>query len=160
MPTNTYTAIASITLGATSTSIDFANIPATYRDLVLVYRGTTGSADGVFCRVNGDTGSNYSLVRMGGNGTSPFGSTATTTYLPMLYSGSPVTGMSILQIMDYSATDKHKTALTSSSGAGYGIVEALASRWANTAAIYSLTLATTGSAFQVGTIASIYGIAS
>ena len=157
MPTNTYTPLATVTLASTDSEVVFGSIPSSFRDLILIYRGTTGSADGVFCRVNSDTGSNYSLVRMGGNGSSTFSSSASSTYLPMLYSGSPVTGFVTLQIMDYSVTDKHKTALTRGGG-DYGIVEALASRWANTAAITSISISTTGSSFQIGSTFSLYGV--
>jgi hypothetical protein len=36
MPTSTYVALATTTLGATAASVTFSSIPATYRDLLLV----------------------------------------------------------------------------------------------------------------------------
>jgi hypothetical protein len=157
MPTPTYTALANITLGSTATSVTFSSIPATYRDLILVYSGTSTSVSGVEGRFNGDSGTNYSLVRMFGTG-SPGSSSATTNYFPVVYTGLPITALSIVQIMDYSATDKHKTVLTRAGGAGYTTTEALASRWANTAAITSINILSIG--FTSGSTFALYGIAS
>jgi hypothetical protein len=156
MPKKTYTQINSVTLAASSSSVTFSSIPQNFRDLILVYLGTTGAVSGVEARVNGDSASNYSLVRMysGGGGTGS--TTATTNYYPVMYSGLPVTGMSILQIMDYSTTDKHKTALTRGSEYNYSMTEALASRWANTAAITSLSISSSG--FNSGSTFILYGI--
>jgi hypothetical protein len=65
MPTSTYVALATTTLGATAASVTFSSIPATYRDLVLVYNGTTSANIGVDVEFNGDTNSaNYSRVFM------------------------------------------------------------------------------------------------
>jgi hypothetical protein len=74
----------------------------------------------------------------------------------MVFSGDPQTAFSILQIMDYSATDKHKSALTRTTHTSQSVVEALASRWANTAAITSL--AVSGGTFNVGSTFALYGI--
>jgi hypothetical protein len=42
MPTQTYVALASETLATSASSVTFAGIPATYRDLVLiVFAGTS-----------------------------------------------------------------------------------------------------------------------
>jgi len=158
--TPTYILLNQITLAVASSSVTFSNIPQNYGDLVLVYRGVV-SESGVYARANADTGTNYSLVRMGGNGCTTFSSATTTSFFPILYSGNPVTGMGRLMIFDYSATDKHKTALTREDGSDYSITAALASRWANTAAINSLTVYTsTGVNFAIGSTFSLYGIAA
>jgi hypothetical protein len=61
--------------------------------------------------------------------------------------------------MDYAATDKHKTVLTRNNVSGTG-VEAQAARWANTAAITSVTVITSsGAGFATGTVISLYGVA-
>ena len=152
MPTPTYTALATVTLASSAASVTFSSIPATYRDLILVFRGTLTTTAVVGARANGDTGSNYTLVRMVGPVVS---SSHTETYFPLLYSGSPLNGLSIVQFMDYSATDKHKTALTRSGDFSADRVEAIASRWANTAAINSLTVSST---FASGCTFNLYGV--
>ena len=156
MPTPTYTPLANITLGSTAASVTFSSISQAYRDLVLVYSGTTSAVAGVIARANGDSGNNYPLVRMIGNSSGTFSSATTTSYFPMVFSGDPQTAFCVLQIMDYSATDKHKSALTRTTHTSQSVVEALASRWANTAAITSL--AVSGGTFNVGSTFALYGI--
>ena len=75
--------------------------------------------------------------------------------------GSSSSGRFILtaQLMDYSATDKHKTVLTRS-GTNLDGVEALAGRWANTAAVTSWVILTSSAAFASGTTFALYGIQS
>ena len=164
MPTNTYTALATVTLGGSDASITFASIPATYRDLVLVINGnTTGNAD-YGLRFNSDSGANYSFVYMGGNGTSTAGGTnsaETQVVLDAYFWRSSERSTLVAQIMDYSATDKHKTVLSRNHVAGGG-VDAFANRWANTAAITSIEarVSTGGQSFATGTTLSLYGIVS
>jgi hypothetical protein len=66
-------------------------------------------------------------------------------------------------IMDYSATDKHKSTLIrsrSSRDNGDTDTTAGAGRWANTAAVNSLRFYLTGGSFAAGSNFQIYGIAS
>ena len=157
MPTPTYTALANITLGTAASSITFSSIPATYRDLVLVVNGTESANQYIAVRYNSDTGSNYSYVRMtdgpaSASGTETFG---------RLGVGNPMDRFLVIaQIMDYSATDKHKTWL-SRSNIPANFVGAIAGRWANTAAITSVNvLTTTADTYAIGTTFALYGIAS
>jgi len=109
--------------------------------------------------VNSDTGTNYSLVRMAGNGSSTFSSTASTNYLPLAFSGNPQDVLSTLQIMDYSATDKHKTVLSRGNGVT-ATVSAIAARWADTSAITSVEVGTQSTTtLDSGSTVSLYGIA-
>jgi hypothetical protein len=160
MPTNTYTALATITIAVTDTEIVFASIPATYRDLVLVVSGQSTAANAnMQARFNSDAGSNYSWVFMGGDGSSTFSGTGSGTSGD--WGNFPnAQSVSVFQIMDYSATDKHKTTLVrSNTTATYAI--AYANRWANTAAITSISLTVSGVAnmFAAGTTLSLFGIA-
>lgn len=163
MPTNTYIPIATVTLASTDSEVVFASIPSTYRDLVLVFNGTTSApgADSVTFRFNTDTGSNYSNVRMVGNssGASSYADTANTLYIGVAVNTSePMTIHA--QIFDY-ATDKHKGVLSRSNQAG-GWVTAHAGRWANTSAINTVRVLPTGGSswtFSIGSTFSLYGIA-
>jgi len=156
-----YIALATTTLGSTDAEIVFSSIPATYKDLVVVVAGkTSGNADyGI--RLNGDSGANYSFVYMGGNGSSPASGAATgqtQIVLDAYFWRSSEQSNCIVQIMDYSATDKHKTVLSRNNVAGGG-VDAFANRWANTAAVTSVTVRTVSNAFDPGTTISLYGVA-
>ena len=67
-----YVPIQTITLTASSASVTFSNIPQNFTDLVLVVAGTytTGATNDSVLQFNSDTNSNYSWVRLLGNGTS------------------------------------------------------------------------------------------
>ena len=159
MPTNTYTALATLTLTGTDTEISFASIPATYRDLVLVADATSDANSGLYLRFNGDTGSNYYTVGAYGNGSSAisFSQTLAFTNANFISSGR---GTNIMQLMDYSATDKQKTMLARASYAG-NQAQMAAARWASTSAITSVSLFMDGGrTFQIGSTFSLYGIAS
>ena len=162
MPTPTYDLIASSVLGSSAATIEFSSIPATYRDLVLVLTFTAGASSVIpSVRINGDTATNYSRVRMVGDGstaTSAATSNDDFSFTPAasVFSDS-FTG--IMQFMDYSATDKHKTALTRSGTAGDRVF-AVAQRWANTNAITTLLLFSYSANYPAGTTAYLYGIVS
>lgn len=168
MPTNTYTALATLTLTGSDASITFSSIPATYRDLVLVI-GSAKSASGnpaVVARFNSDSGTNYPYVRMTGNGSGSGASASITTdtflNLAAAFGINTTENATILvQIMDYSATDKHRPVLVRSNLAGAG-VEAIAGRWANSAnAINQIEIFNTSSiSFATGTTFNLFGIAS
>lgn len=162
MPTNTYTPLATITLGSTTSTVTFSSIPATYRDLVLVVANMSATAANTFyLQANGDTASNYSWEVTWGSG-STTGSDALTNNGALLggYIGlSTSTGQTTLvQLMDYSATNKHKTFLSRHSNSA-GEVAMSASRWANTTAINSITLKVLPSgSFNSGATFSLFGV--
>jgi hypothetical protein len=158
MPTPTYTALANITLGSSASSVTFSSIPATYRDLVVVVDGTISAGGGelVFVNFNGDTTSgNYSAVTAVGDGSAASSGTSPRRF-GLHY---PARSSTIASIMDYSATDKHKTYL-SRSGSAANALEMDAGRWANTAAITSVKILVDANAFASGTSFALYGIAS
>lgn len=164
MATPTYTALATETLTGTDTSITFSSIPATYRDLVLVFDGKgTTTPISVRVRVNGDTGSNYSWVRATGGSAGVLSNSYSTTYLPLIWSnqalGTTQTN-GILQLMDYSATDKHKTSLIrENSNNTDGTNTAMyAGRWASTTAINQIEVYVATQNFAAGCTFSLYGI--
>jgi hypothetical protein len=159
MPTPTYTPLATVTLGSSASSVTFSSIPATYRDLILVFAGTRTGNNNVQYRFNSDTGTNYSTVIAAGNGS---GTTSSAESLSFLFSTSYTLQTdtqlnTILQVMDYSATDKHKTTLLRFAQAGSGVSMA-AGRWANTAAITSVQIYTGNNDFGFGSTFSLYGV--
>jgi len=164
MPTATYIALANITLTGSDGEVTFSSIPATYRDLVVVIEGTSSNSNMWGYRFNGDTGSNYSYVLMqnwAANGNNVESLSGTTTYALSGWQidfGTRRTA-AVTHIMDYSATDKHKTLLTRGVTAGQNVA-AHANRWANTNAITSVSVITTVGTFNSGTTFALYGIVS
>jgi hypothetical protein len=158
---NTYTPIETLTLTAASAGVTFSDLPQTYRDLIVVcdWAGSA-SANYMFVRLNGDTGTNYSYVLAYGAGSSG-GSTSASSQTG-LYTGIARTtkNATLFQIFDYSATDKHKTALSRYGLADMSEVAMIASRWANTAAVTSVTLQLGGNTFAIGSTFSLFGIKS
>jgi hypothetical protein len=159
-----YIALATTTLGSSATSVTFSSIPTTVngvalRDLIFVFNGTFTATANSFWQANGDTAANYSYVQMWGTG-SGGGNTNSDAAATGGLAGANYTGrgVNIVQFMDYSATDKHKTALTRNND-GSDVVGAVASRWANTSAITSVRIFLSGASFTSGSTFSLYGIA-
>ena len=142
MPTSTYIALANITLGSSASSVTFSSIPATYRDLILIATHKLTTAGETLIYFNADTGSNYSSVTMrGGPSSSTFSASFTAAGIrpQNAVGGATASNDSFqLQVMDYSATDKHKATLLRAGNATTDFSMAHASRWANTGNITSI----------------------
>lgn len=158
MATPTYTLIDSVTVSdSTTTTVSFSGITGDYRDLVLVYSGDPTLSVGIM-RFNSDSGSNYNNVYMAGNGSTTISGTGGTSAIRFQYyegGGDSAGVLGIAQIMDYSATDKHKTVLVRSNSADDGVT-AVAGRWGNTAAITQIDLLTPSASFYFGNGDTIY----
>ena len=160
MPTPTYIALANTTLGSSTSSITFSSIPATYRDLVLVIDNATTSVNQQFnFRFNSDSGSNYNHVYAASVAAGPESAGQSNQAQGRLGNIGTSAGNHIAQIMDYSATDKHKTVLVRSNIVGASQTWMLANRWASTSAITSLQVFT-GNTMPAGVTFALYGIAS
>lgn len=156
MPTNTYTALATLTLTGTDTDISFASIPATYRDLVLICSATASSGQDILIKFNNDA-SNYSRVYAYGPGSGTNSNADSSNGWGVVRSSASNT---VLQIMDYSATDKHKSVLSRLNGASDYGVAMIAGRWASTTAINAVSVSVASGTFSIGSTFSLYGIAS
>jgi hypothetical protein len=164
MPTPTYVPLATLTLSGSDGSITFANIPATYRDLIIVcnfQNSGTGSASRL--QVNSDTGANYNGAWMVGNGTAASGNiesaqTSARIFGAAIGPSNAFSNVGIVQLIDYSATNKHKTVVTRYGSASTD-VQATCSRWASNNAITSVTIFDIlGQTYQTGSTFSLYGI--
>ena len=156
----TYTPIASITLNATTASIDFSSIPQTYTDLVLITAGTATGTSQLLLRLNGVTTSTYSSTIL-----SATGSAATsirysnTTFMQLGYddyftSSQTVT---ITHIMNYANATTNKTVLNRTNNGSIGVgLSAGLSR--STSAVTSVTAFPQGSSWGSGTTFTLYGI--
>jgi hypothetical protein len=154
---NTYTQIASTTLGSPSSSIVFSSIPGTYTDLVLVVNvSATLSAVNGGLRFNGDSATNYSSTRMTGDGSSATSSRDSND--DVLRTGVVSTNSIVItHIMNYANTTTYKTVLSRANGASDRLA-AFVGTWRNTAAI--TTVAVTNLTYPTGTTFNLYGITS
>jgi hypothetical protein len=152
-----YTVLGNTTLATASSSVTFSSIPSGYKDLVLVLSvATTSGTTRADIQFNNDTGSNYSYVYMRGDGSASSSAATgeTKTYAGLVLNGGQ--GVFVSEIMDYSATNKHKTMLTRSNPSNYG-VWAFANRWANTSAINQIELLS-GATYPAGSTFRLLGV--
>ncbi len=162
MPTPTYTPLANLTLSGSQATVTFSSISQSYRDLVLVANVKNATATTSF-RINiNASGTTTSSVRMrassAGASSELFGGIGAVTQSTDYGGFTPI----ISNIMDYSATDKHKTILTRATlkNVNADQVEATATRWANTSAVTSLVLSVETYNMAAGSTFALYGIAS
>lgn len=159
MPTPTYDLLASTVLGSSSSTIEFASISGSYRDLVIVVTATTSVNAQLRVRPNGLTTSMVSVTAEG-NGTS----SSTNHYSNIGEMGTfnnlgSDTSVQIIQFMDYAQTNKHKMVLMRTNRASAG-TSMIVGRWGSTDAITSIVLATDGGTFNTGSTFYLYGIVS
>lgn len=153
---STYTPLATTTTAGTS-SITFNSFSG-YTDLILVCIGneTAGGGGYITCRVNSDSGTNYSRTILRGNGSSAAsarGSNETAWYFD--FYTNP--GTTIAQFMNYSNSTTYKTMLVRSNNTT-DTVAATVNLWRNTNAITSIVLTSSaGGSTLVGTF-TLYGI--
>jgi hypothetical protein len=156
----TYEPIETKTGNGSATSFNFASIPQTYTDLVLVINGAiTSSSVSLACRYNGDSGNNYSFTRIYGIG-SGNGTGSGPGNLPDNYIGdiNGTTGICIFEINNYSNSTTYKTGV-SRYGNPTTTVQGWVNMWRNTNAITSINVyATGGQAWTSGSTLTLYGI--
>ena len=149
--------------------VTFSSIPNTYKSLQIRITGLIASSENYGVRFNGDSGTNYTLHYLYGNGTSvlvagyatPFDSKISINANSYISQASPNPLVSIIDIHDYTSTSKNKT-LKAFSGAdnnaGNGKVGLGSGVWLSTAAITSLSVVTDLYNFMSGTSIALYGI--
>lgn len=159
---STYEPIATSTLGSAASSVTFSSIPSTYTDLVLILDcASTIAGQEPVVQVNGDTGTNYSITQVGGNGSSAssFGQ-SNVNWMKLDRLGGTTTTFgynAIVNFMNYSNTTTNKTVLARGNNANYA-AEAMVYLWRNTAAISSMVITCNTSTFITGSTFTLYGI--
>lgn len=157
-----WTALANVTLGSAANTVTFSSISGAYRDLRLVFTGGIGSSNASFT-LNNDSSSTYLWTTLESDGVASssawngdtFGSFANNYILWFNTSGILVT----MDILDYSATDKHKTVLTRGNNS-VRAVNAVVNRWPSTAAITSIRLNGNATNFTAGSTFALYGLSA
>jgi hypothetical protein len=152
----TYTAIATQTASGSTGSISFTSIPSGYTDLIVVIR-VLGSAADFDLRINNDSGSNYSITRMYGDGSSTGAGRATNQTSTQITIGGANPGVQILSFNNYSDTTTYKTMLQRLNITNY--VGAAIATWRSTSAINRLDfIAQSSNNLQANSTYTLYGI--
>jgi hypothetical protein len=168
---STYTPIATTTISGTGTSSITFNSFSGYTDLVLVVspKELTSSDGGLNLRFNSDSGTNYSITQIYGDGSSAVSSRTSNQTTIGIYCmadyRSSANGLGIVNIMNYSNSSTYKTVLQRSMNVNdsnvANLVVTRVGLWRNTAAITSMTLTPgNGYNFASGSTATLYGIAA
>ena len=160
----TYEPIATTTLGSAQASITFSTISGSYTDLVLI--GSYGTANGncPLMQFNSDTGSNYSITELVGNGTSASSSrrsNCTSIDIAKTVGGNGNLEQNfVISIQNYSNATTYKTALIRQNLATgtYSGVTAIVGLWRSTSAITTIKLLTDGGNYNSGSTFTLYGI--
>lgn len=161
---STYTPIATQTLGSAASTVTFSSISSAYTDLILI--ATPQSASGTTSldiQFNGDTGTNYSLTYLYGDGSGAYSGRASNN--AVANGGTAVSTASTflvntVQIMNYSNTTTYKSLLTRANNTAGNVLTSV-SMWRNTAAISTILLKlASGSNFATGSTFTLYGVKS
>jgi hypothetical protein len=159
----TYEPIATTTLASNQATVVFSSISSAYTDLIIVAKLKTVTVGSFAGRFNSDSGTNYTRITMGADGstTQSTGGSGTNLGIFSTYGGS-TTGnfdaISTVYIHDYASTFNYKQALCRASNSNNGI-SAVACGWTNSAAINSITFLNDGGAsFAIGCVFTLYGV--
>ena len=166
-----YESIATTTVGSGgSSTITFSSIPSTFTHLQLRYIGRSSRSQNsgyAVIRFNSDSGSNYSRHSLQGDGASAIGdgsgsvSYPTLLFLPGALRGASIFGAGVLDVLDYTNTNKNKTlrVLDGYDSNGAGLIELASGAWYNTSAITSITITEfNGNNFVEYSQFALYGI--
>jgi len=157
---NTYTPIATTTLGSAAASVTFSSISGAYTDLVIVGSvKLNGSGDYLGLQFNSDTGSNYSRTRLSGSGSAASSERESNSARINMYNQSSSNFYTnIIHIQNYSNATTYKTVLSRNDIADWN-TNAQVGLWRSTSAITSITLIGGGN-LASGCTFTLYGIAA
>lgn len=162
MATPTYDLLASTSLDSATQSVTFTNIDQSYGDLVLV--ATWGPTANFSIRLwfNSSTNNgNYPYVAVANRNNSGNSLSGTEALFSTVIDTS-LGNMAVINIMDYSATNKDKMIISRSAapgGSGTPGTDLLARRWNSTAAVTTIEFNADQTTFLAGSTFSLYGIA-
>ena len=163
----TYSPIATTTLGSDTATITFSSISGSFTDLIVIINSRSASTTrGVSFQFNNDTGSNYSVTRLRGDGSTASSNRASNqTYLEIGDQNISTDtagnlGNVIVHIQNYSNSTTYKTTLSRANVAD-NTVRAIVGLWRSTNAITEIDIISSGgNNFVTGSTFTLYGIAS
>ena len=165
-----YESIATVTVGSGgSATIDFTSIPSTYTHLQVrcIARGTSANNQiNMPFRLNNDTASNYRTHILYSDGSAAasfdFGSISGVylNYMPAANLASSIFGVAVIDILDYTNTNKTKVFryLQGMDANGSGNANFYSGLWNSTAAINRITFTIASGNFAQYSHFALYGI--
>ena len=162
--------IATVTVGTSQSTITFSSIPQNYEHLQLRWIARSDRAqtqDFVDIRLNSDTGANYSAHLLYGDGAAASAAAYVSNtsvgliFMPAASSTASVFSVGVMDILDYTNTNKYTTTRTLGGADinGSGRIVLGSGVWMNTAAVTTLTIITdNASTFTQYSSFVLYGI--
>jgi hypothetical protein len=158
--------IATTTVGSGGASeIVFSSIPQTYTHLqIRAFVKNSTSSPYMEMQLNGDTATNYSRHGLFGDGAGAGQTFGSPTVSYMNFGFGSITantfGVTVMDILDYSNTNKYKTSrtLTGADYNGSGIVWLFSDNWRSTSAVTSIKVVTTTGGFSQYSSFALYGV--
>jgi hypothetical protein len=159
------TPLANITLSSTASTVTFSSISGAYRDLYLVVVAKTNQAGWqTRMRLNGDTGSNYNTIYLTNSSNTAFSQSSFGTtqmeFGPLGIASTTVDMIWKTNILDYSATDKHKNVQSIIGNIDSSMIDGSSHRYLSTSAITSLVVYPGSGTWSVGSNFALYGVSS
>lgn len=169
---NALTLISTTLISSNTSTLTFSSIPSIYKHLQIRFTARSANAETIanwLMRMNGDTGGNYAMHWLRGNGSDVSSGNLyagyTSIQIQNARTGSAATANAfaagIIDIADYSNSSKNKVTKTLSGSAGSSInaIWLQSGLWLDTSAITSLTLFVAGGDnFVAGSRFSLYGV--
>ena len=159
--------IASVLVGSGGTGvIDFLDIPQNYKHLqIRCFYATTSGAGNPKLIFNSDVGVNYTFHQIVGNGSTASSSGgANQSFIYQPYGGFQSYSATIIDILDYTNTNKYKTVKSlggndnNNSGSYVALLELMSGVWMSNAPISSLRFTIDTVNFAQYSRFSLYGI--
>ena len=168
-PQGAYDSLATVTLSSSASSITFAGIPSGYKHLQLraMMLTSTSGVDAPYLRYNGDTGSNYTLHTLLGEGVAARAqgyANQSSINIGGFWNGTvgSFPSVSVIDVLDYASVNKYKTTRTltgQDNNSTLGSVGIGSGLWQSTSAINSITIFNSGSTtFSQYSSFALYGI--
>ena len=165
----TFTKIATVTVGSGgASSIDFSSISSSYTDLcILTSARNTSTSTTMYIQFNGDTGNNYSVRILYGDG-SAAGSTSSSSRANIKNDGGAVDSgytsntfaNSYIYIPNYGSSNYKSVSIDGvpENNATTTYMNMVAGLWSSTSAITSISLTLYAGNFAQYSSATLYGI--
>jgi hypothetical protein len=166
--TGSYFPLGEVTLASDTSTVTFNNIPSTYKHLQVRVVALSSNTDNLRIRFNNDSAANYATHQLQGNGSSvaanALSSVTQAEYLGLIVSSTLYPFSSIIDVLDYSSTNKNKTirALSGQDGNATGTatdwrVSINSGLWMSTSAVTRLDF-TSGPTFRSGSTFALFGV--
>lgn len=161
MPADTYNCIATTTLGSATATVTFSSISGSFTDLILITatNSSFGGSEQINCRLNSDTGSNYSYTALYGTGSASASFRATNaTSMAIARHSNGQYDPGITHFQNYTNTNTFKSVISRGNSTSE-LTIAYVGLWRSTSAITTITLTPNGTTnFNAGSTFTLYGI--